>query len=199
MKLTERDIEIMKFINEFGFCEMPHIENRFDIKKPRSYQIIKRLIDAELINHRRVFYGRHGMLYLSRQGAAYSDLPSIKSTPKDIYIHQVLVLNIHLQLREEYPNAIWVSERRIIHDKFMKGISKDDNHLPDGILILPDLKQIAIEVELSMKSKKRLEDILWDYKLHTYIKEAWYYCSPDVAGKVAKVAENMDWVKIYEL
>lgn len=199
MKITDRDIEIMRFINEFGFCEMPHIETRFDLKKPRSYQVMKRLITAEFVMHERIFFGRHGMLYLSRKGAGYSDIPPIKSTPKDTYEHQVFILNIHLQLKCQYPNANWISERRIIHDKFMNGISKDDNHLPDGILVFPDLKQVAIEVELTMKSKKRLEDILWDYALHKHIKEVWYYCPPDVASKVAKVAEKMDWVKIFTL
>jgi len=50
----------------------------------------------------------------------------------------------------------------------VEAIIKDDNHLPDGILLFPDLKQAAIEVELTMKSKKRLEDILWDYALHKH-------------------------------
>ena len=72
-------------------------------------------------------------------------------------------------------------------------------HLPDGILVFPDLKQIAIEVELTMKSKKRLEDILWGYQFHKQINEAWYYCSPDDAIKVTKIAENMEWIKIYVL
>lgn len=50
----------------------------------------------------------------------------------------------------------------------MKGIGKHDHHLLDGILVLPDSEQITIEVELTMKSKKRLEDILWDYMLHKH-------------------------------
>jgi hypothetical protein len=139
------------------------------------------------------------MLTLSKKGAGYSDLPPIKGIPKDSYLHQVMVLNIHLQLRKQYSDANWISERRIIHDKFMQGISKNENHLPDGILIFPDFKQIAIEIELTMKSKKRLEDILWDYGMHKYIKEVWYYCAPDIEGKVAKVAEKMEWVKIFIL
>ena len=60
-------------------------------------------------------------------------------------------------------------------------------------------KQIAIEVELTMKSKKRLEDILWDYMLHKHIKEVWYYCSPDVAEKIVKLADKMTRIKIYIL
>jgi hypothetical protein len=65
--------------------------------------------------------------------------------------------------------------------------------------VFPDFKHVAIEVELTMKSKRRLEDITWDYMLHKHIKETWYYCAPDVAGKVAKVISELKGFKVYTL
>lgn len=46
MQLTERDLTILHFINDFGFCEMPQIEARFGLTKPRNYQIMEILITA---------------------------------------------------------------------------------------------------------------------------------------------------------
>ena len=199
MKLTERDMKILRFINEFGFCEMPQIEKRFGMKKPRCYQVIRRLIDAKLITHQRIFYGRHGVLYLTKQGAACTDLPPIKGIAKDSYIHQLTVIDIHTILRERFIDSSWLSERRIRYEKFMDGIGKEGFHLPDAILIDPNFGQIAIEVELTMKSKKRLEDILWDYMLHKDIKEVWYYCAPDIVNKVAKIADKMKRISVIPL
>lgn len=199
MMLTIRDMEILKFINEFGFFEMPQIEKRFNMKKPRSYQVMSRLIDAELVKHQRIFHGRHGVFYLSKRGADCTDLPPIKGIPKDNYIHQLKIIDLYLLLRTRFPDFNWISERRIKHEEFMEVIGKKHSHLPDGIFIDPDLGQIAIEVELTMKSKKRLEDILWDYMLHKHIKEVWYYCASDVAEKVAKIADNMEQIKIIPL
>ena len=47
-------------------------------------------------------------------------------------------------------------------------------HLPDGIMTL-DNKQIAIEVELSRKSKLRLEAILKAYAAQFSIQTVWYF------------------------
>lgn len=130
-----------------------------------------RLIKAELVTHQRLFHGRHGVFYLTRLGADYTDLPSIKNVPKDNYIHQLMIIETYLKLREQYSDTNWISERRIVHEKFMDGVDKKNHHLPDGILILPDFRQIAIEVELTMKSKQRLENIIWGYMLCSDINE----------------------------
>ncbi len=65
--LTERDIRILHFINDFGFCEMPQLEKMFSLTKPRNYQIIQRLLAAGLVKHERVFHGRHGIYRLSKK------------------------------------------------------------------------------------------------------------------------------------
>jgi len=67
VRLTERDLEILRFINLFGFCEMPHLNHRFSLKRPRNYQVLNRLLTAKLIKHERVFYGRHGIYRLTKR------------------------------------------------------------------------------------------------------------------------------------
>ena len=76
-QLTERDLEILAFINTFGFCEMPQLEARFGLRKPRNYQVMNRLVGAGLVRHERVFYGRHGIYRLSPKGARFTGLPAL--------------------------------------------------------------------------------------------------------------------------
>lgn len=56
MKLTDRDVDILRFINDFGFCEILQIEKRFGVKRPRSYQIMSRLVKAGLVKHDGLFF-----------------------------------------------------------------------------------------------------------------------------------------------
>jgi len=56
----------------------------------------------------------------------------------------------------------WISERKLKHDKYKLGVGQH-GHLPDAVLVCPDGKQIAVEVELSCKSKQHLDAILKTY------------------------------------
>jgi len=199
MKLTDRDVEIIRFINEFGFCEITQLTRKFDLKKPRCYQIMERLVKANFVKHERIFYGKHGVFYLTNQGASFSNLPPIKNIPKDNYDHQLAIINVYFKMMQEFPNAEWLSERFVRKQKSLYSVGKKIKHLCDGVLVLSDDKQIAIEVELTMKSKERLNEIIRSYALHKHIKEVWYYCSPETLGRVQRAADKWEHVKVYGL
>lgn len=98
--------------------------------------------------------------YLHRQR-----LPAVFQLPKDIYEHQLTIIEVYFKLAQLYPDAVWISERSLRRDKFIEGIGKS-SHVPDGKLIFPDNREIAIEVELTLKSKQRLEQIFKTYGIH---------------------------------
>ncbi len=197
MRLTKRDIVIIKFINDFGYCEMPEIMKRFELKKTWMYEIMQRLVEAKLVSHRRILHG-HGVYLVTRKGAKYTDLPSIERIPIGRYEHQIYIINVYNKLRKEYPAACWVSERKLKHDLFYDGLGKV-GHVADGILMFPDGKQVAIEVELSVKGKNRIEKILRKYISQLTIKEVWYYCFPAVVPVLTELSKKMPFVKIYDL
>ncbi len=197
MKLTERDVSILHFINQFGFCEMPQINQRFSLRKPRNYQVINKLIRHNLIQHERIFYGKHGLFRLTQAGARFTFLPPLHRVPLANYRHDLTVVNLYLKLRELYPGMRWISERKLKHDKYKFSVGQQ-GHLPDGILTL-DSKQIAIEVELSCKSKLRLEDILKAYAVQFSIQAVWYFCKESMQPRLQEAAKEMPFVKIYLL
>lgn len=203
MRLTERDMKILHFINDFGFCEMPQIEKMFALAKPRSYQIIQRLIEAGLVKHERVFHGRHGIYRLSKKGASHTDLPAPLRISLAHYNHSLAVLDVYLHLRQKHPDAEWLSERHLAHQKYFDGVGKR-GHLPDGILLLPDNdkkeQKIAIEVELRSKAKARIESILKWYTSQFDFFEVWYFCPQGVAESLRSVVgASMSFVKIWSL
>ena len=198
MKLTERDIGILKFINEFGFSEMPQIERRFGLKKPRSYQLLTRLVEEGYVKHERVFHGRHGIYRLSRKGAKLTHLPPLARVPLANYKHDITLMEVYLRLREQYPEALWISERELKRDKYFDGVGKF-GHLSDGLLVFKDGKRVAVEVELSLKSRNRVEQILRWYSGVFEIEEVWYYCPRGIMASMSSMAFEMAHIKFNDL
>ncbi len=197
LHLTLRDIEILSFINQFGFCEILQIQKQFHLKKGRSYQIINRLIDGGLLSHQRIFYGKHGVYFLTEEGACYTDLPALRKISYRHYYHHLKVIEVAIRLNTQYPHAIWVSERQLFIKQFEKGHRKK-GHLADGLLILPENKKIAIEVELSRKNEKRLQFIFKKYAAED-VMEVWYYCCADLASFLTKLSQKMSFIKIFNV
>jgi hypothetical protein len=198
MRLTERDIEILRFINDFGFCEMVQIERRFLLKKPRNYEIMRRLLRNGFVNHRRIFFARHGIYYLSAKGALCTNLPPIDRVTIGQYEHQVSVINVYMKLRVLHPEAIWISERQLKHDKYFDGVGKR-GHLSDGVLMFQDGKKIAVEVEISVKGKNRIDKILKGYAAQFELKEVWYFCLPGVLSVLMRAVVKMPFIKVFNI
>ncbi|MDQ3187106.1 MAG: MarR family winged helix-turn-helix transcriptional regulator [Pseudomonadota bacterium] len=197
-KLTERDIELLKFINLFGFCEMPYLEQRFGLKKPRSYQVVNRLVEGGLVKHERVFHGRPGIYRLSPKGAQLTGLPRLVRVPLATYHHDITLIQVYLRLRVAYPQADWISARSLLQAKHADGVGRR-GHLPDGVLVLEGGKQVAIEVELTMKGRHRLEKILKSYAGAFDYGEVWYYCAANVAAAMRPLVEKLPFIKIYSV
>jgi len=201
IQVTERDVEILQFINSFGFCEMPQLEVRFGWKKPRNYQIVKRLINAGLLVHEKIFNGRHGIYRVTTKGAGYTDLPALNRINLNNYNHLLAITGVYLHLRKKYPNAEYYSERELIQES---AIGKS-GHMPDGILYLPDGgekdQKIAIEVELRSKAKARLASIIKWYTSQFDFAEVWYFCPERLANAIkVKLSENhKKFIKVFSL
>jgi DNA-binding MarR family transcriptional regulator len=204
IRITDRDLEILNFINNFGFCELPQIGKRFNLKIRRAYQIVNRFIEAGLLEHERIFYKKHGIYRLTQKGAKYTELPPLYRVSLANYKHDILMIEVYLKLRALYPEAEWISERQLKHDKYFDGLGKK-GHLPDGILKFPneiirgEAKQVAIEVELTAKGKKRTESILTGYGKDFSITEVWYYCANNTVEFIRSNAARMQFVKVHTL
>lgn len=197
-QITERDIEIINFINIFGFCEMPHLDKKFGFKKPRNYQVMRRLVQGGLIIHEQIFHQRHGVYRVSKKGGIYTDLPVLSYVPLAIYRHETMLIDLYFYLMRAYPEATWVSERELVFTQFKEGVGKR-GHVADGMMYFPDGKKISIELELSLKGTSRLERILKGYATRMDIDEVWYFCSPKVERVVREAAEQKPFIKVWSV
>lgn len=198
--LSENMIEILRLLNEFGFCDIRHIVKRFDISKTVAYESIQILIKYGLVMNARVIQNNPRAYYLTSKGIDLLklDLPLVRRIPLNVFQHQLTVIDVYIKLRAIHPEAIWISERRLIRDKHISEF-KNNDHLPDGALIFPQGYKCAIEVEKSLKARNRLEEILIGYGLQKTYREVWYFCSSGIITTVHEIANNMPYIKIYNL
>lgn len=198
MKLTLRDREVLQFINAVGWCTAPQLKKRFSVSLPIAYRIMRRLMEARLVLHQEAGRNAYGIYYLSSLGAGYTDLPPIERISNGIFHHQKKLVDVILKLCEIYPDAVWVSERHLIQQKFYYGVGRS-GHVSDGVLIFPDGSKISIEVELSLKSQQRLRKIFNAYAGTLAYKEVWYYCADNVMRGVTAIAGKKSFIKIFSL
>ena len=198
MRITNRDREILRFINEVGYCTTEQLGRWFSIKMRRLYKVMERLIKAKLVMHERIYFNKPGIYFLTNQGAKFTSLPAIDKVSKGVFDHQLIMIDLILKLRNMYPDATWVSERHLKYQKFLYGVGRF-GHISDGIFIFPDDRKVAIEVELTLKAKHRLEKILRAYGGQLEISEVWYFCNEDVMRGVAALSAKRSFVKIYSL
>ena len=196
--LSQLEVEILRFINEFGFCEIRHIMKRFDLGKSSTYQYMQMLIRLGLVLNLRMGFNQSGIYYLANKSIRLLnlDLPVLERIPLSTYAHQLAVINVHLKCRDKYPDTVWMSERRLIQDKY---IDNNQDHLPDGAIVFPDGSQCAIEVERNLKSRKRIEAILLEYGLQRTFKEVWYFGSQRITSVIKEMANTMSFIKTFDL
>jgi hypothetical protein len=198
VKVTEREIQILRFINEFGFCSIQQIMKFSGRKKTRCYESMMVLNRLGLVKHKRIIYGVSGVYYVTQKGAEFTDLIPLHKISLGIYEHQLSIVDVYLKLKEQLPEFKWLSERRLLSDKYMEGLGRR-GHLPDGILVFPDGKQIAIEIEITMKAKRRLEGILKGYSAQFALEEVWYFCAPDIIRTFIATIQHLPFVKVHNL
>lgn len=196
--LTGRDVEILRFINEFGFCELRQIIKKFSLQPSNGYKIMRRLCKGRYAILNRIFLRKPGVYLLTKKGECYSDLACIEKIPLPHYEHQLRVIEVCTKLTTRYPDAHFVSERRLLKNRDQIGIGKK-KHIPDAMLIFPDGKQVAIEIELSQKAMHRLDTIFKAYAGQFAIEEVWYYCMPSLVPLLNRIAEKRSFIKIHNL
>tara|TARA_R110000868_G_scaffold309421_3_gene570746 strand:- start:564 stop:1184 length:621 start_codon:yes stop_codon:yes gene_type:complete len=198
MRLTKRDKEILQFINASGYCSAPQLGKRFSMQWWIVYRRMNQLIGAGLVIHKRINFSGFGIYFLTPIGARFTDLPPIDGISKGGFDHQALLVDLVLRLRDVYPEALWVSERHLKHQKFYYGVGKV-GHVADGILTFPDGKKFAIELELTNKSNARLAKILRAYGAQFEIEAAWYFCADSVISPLSALCANKPYIKVHSL
>ena len=200
MIFQERDAEILKWINGFGFASAEQIQSFMRVGKTACYVRLKKLVDGGYLIRERILHGQARIHKLTKKGAlACGDaiLP-LKYVNLGTYRHDFKLIDLALMLERETGGS-FQPDRRIRHDEGLSGVGQL-GHIADGLLTIGQDKPIAIELELTVKSRARLNSIIQEYGGNLAVKEVWYYTdNKEVVRALGKASNGYDFIKVKEI
>ena len=96
--------------------------------------------------------------------------------------HRYYVNEVRLDYERRHPERPWRSERTLLAQLSRRDPDKALPHVPDGEIWLSPDRVIAVEVELSPKSDRKMDEILVELLAgdHPRYQSFWYFVSDAV-------------------
>jgi hypothetical protein len=104
--------------------------------------------------------------------------------------HIEAVTEVRLLLERELQVGEWECERMLAQRSPFR--SQNRPHLPDGVLVCPE--RVAIEVELNLKSRARLELIVEELSLE--YDSVWYFAPDPIRPKLFELAQTAPYQNV---
>lgn len=200
MIFQERDIEILRWINGFGFASVDQIKQFMDVGQTAAYVRIKKLVEGGYLERERILHGQARIHKVTKKGVLASGdavLP-LKYVNLGTFRHDFRLVDLGLMLEAETGEK-FTPDRRIRHDEGLSGVGQI-GHIPDGYLSIGADKPIAIELELTVKSRARLQSIIHEYGGDLSVKEVWYYTdNNEVIRALSKAADGFSFIKVKKI
>jgi len=197
----KRDEKILRWINGYGFANADQLMRYMDVQKSSCYARLKKLIEGGYLEHEYVLHGASGIYKCTKKGtiAASDHIPPAGDIRLGTFKHDLSLVDLGLKLEAETGGS-FIPQRQIRHDEGLSGVGQL-GHVADGYLNLEgEDKPIAIELELSVKSRARLNSIIEGYGGNLAVKEVWYYTNnASVKSALQKAAHSYSFIKIFDL
>jgi hypothetical protein len=168
-RVSERDVELLGLIAEQYAATLDQLAHLIG----RSYRTARGLRDrwcnAGWTHSAKLAVNLPPFVWLTRQGSRLVGSPYRTWDPNPgLATHIEAVTNVRVLLERELRLGQWECERSLAQTRRSRF---DSTHLPDAVLAGDE--RIAVEVELTLKSRARLgtivEQLSWDYD------SVWYF------------------------
>lgn len=199
VRLTKRDLDLLCWINRFGFVTARLVAQFLKVSLSVVYRRLAKLMRHHYLYHQSIYFGLAGVYRVTQLGVAVSKSPlsALRSIPQASYHHDLSVVELSMELCTRF-NAQFISERQLRHRAGSKGVGQR-GHFCDGVLVCGE-KRIAIEVELTKKGKRRREQIMQHYLKSFEYEAVWYFCgNQEVENHLTPFLKTMPFLKRYRL
>ncbi|MBI1300070.1 MAG: hypothetical protein GC137_00290 [Alphaproteobacteria bacterium] len=197
MQFQKRDAEILKWVNGFGFATVDQIKGFMKVGNTAAYVRIKKLVEGGYLARERILHGQARIHKVTKRGviASGDHILPVQDIRLGTFKHDLALVDLALKLEEE-TGGQFIPQRQIRHDEGLSGVGQM-GHIPDGYLFIDDDKPVAVELELSVKSRARLNSIVQDYGGDLRVKEVWYYTNQkSVYNALEKATQGYSFIKI---
>jgi len=195
VRMSERDARLLLLIGEQYAVTVDQLARLIG----RTYRTARWLRDrwqnAGWVASRQLIAGGPSFVWLTREGSRVAQSPYRTWEPNPgMASHIEAVTGIRLLLERELDSGEWQSERMLA--KTCGPRSELRVHLPDALLVRGQ-ERVAIEVELSLKSRARLDELVRD--LGERYEQVWYFAAARLVPTLTEVASLARWqnVQVY--
>lgn len=205
MLLTARDRELVEWIGRFGAVEAEQVMAWFGMGRTATYRRLRACVEADLLAHVRVLHGEPGLYVATRSGLAWAGLADFE--PCRVSLSQVR--HIQASARAAAVLARRARGMTVVHEREIRAAERSQGrvlasvavgslahgrsrwHRPDLLLLgrRSEERPTAIELELSVKSRRRLEAICRGYARSGLFAAVQYYAEPEPARAVTRAIE----------
>jgi hypothetical protein len=209
VQLTDRDLDLLRFVAAHRFVQARHAHEWVGANRSIAYRLLSRLVDAGLLRYERIFHAQPGIFLITNGGLAVIDSPLPKpQIDLRIYRHETLVVTAWLAAHRGAfgPVEGLATEREIRHhdqadiagELLGVRIGGTDRagrprlHSPDLLVQTTGGSLTAVELELTAKGRRRLEEIVISYQLDDRIGQVIYLTDQrNVAAIVTEIADQL--------
>lgn len=212
--LTTRDREIVKWIGRQGVVRAEHVMIRFSMGRAATYRRLHELVDYGLVRRHRLLYKDGGLLTATAEGLRWAELHRLSPARISLALvpHMIASAALAAELEPQLVHATLLSDRehRAAENEAGRPLAsailatdRPDRarlHRPDFALVGADGERVvAIEVELTLKNKTRLERILRGYLRNRNLRTVRYYALPPIADAVRRAARAVGADRLLEI
>jgi hypothetical protein len=167
MFLTSRDREMLQWINGHGFVTVDQAAVWMGVCDRVGRRRLQRLVEGGYLQKKRFEFNDPQFHWLTKKGwqASGDSLAPLKRINRITYFHDTTLVDLAQQLVAK-TKGHFVPERRLLVDRltgWKRGHRWTNGHMPDGLLYVGDDK--PIELEISLKERSRLREIILDYTI----------------------------------
>jgi DNA-binding CsgD family transcriptional regulator len=184
-QVSQRDLELLVLIAEQYTITLEQLARLIG----RSYRTARGLRDrwcnAGWTQSARLAVDLPPFVWLTGSGSRLIDSPfRTWNTHPGLATHIEAVTDIRLLLERELQVGEWECERALAQRSPSRSESRP--HLPDAVLLCPE--RVAVEVELNLKSRARLETIVEELSLNH--DSVWYFAPDRIRARLIEFAQT---------
>lgn len=205
-QLTPRIVSLCTIMAEQGALRFDHVQRWLGLLSPaserikeagllsseRTRKVVRPWIDQGLLQYKVFFVGQRGWFWLTARGLKYFDVPLRYYEPNPSTLAHLSAVNeIRHLLALRRPADCWRSERLLRTEQHAQAQGSKLAHLPDAEVCSPNDTIKAVECELTVKSEKRLEEIVFDLAANQRYSAIWYFVSQQAQNAVAQAVRKL--------
>ncbi len=183
--LRRRDIDTLVWLGQQYGARVDQLEILLGCGPRTVQRVTERLRAAGLVTTRRLLVGDPAWVIPTGAGLRAADQAFHTWQPRiGLLAHVAAVNDVRLHVQDRSPESEWIPERLLARER------RAGEHLPDGVVITGG-RHVAIEVELTIKSRLRVTAILDE--LTRRFDAVLYFCAPGPHRQLTQLAESGRW------